>query len=247
VAAGGYGIMTVHVTAAWYTRPVSATTPLRSLPSARRFAAVSQPDGQHFVFENASWGLYERLLREVGDGPTRLTYDNGRLEIMSPLPEHEERSRVICTFVLDLAMSAGFTVRMLGSSTLRRKLRRRGLEPDECFYLANEPRVRGKRRLSIPRDPPPDLAVEIDVTHSSIDRMPIYASLGVPEVWRYADRRLRCLHLRDGEYVAARKSLSFPDLRPSELTPFVNQAERRGQTAAIIAFRQWLAARGAAR
>ena len=220
-----------------------ASTPTRPRPAARRRAAPRpELDLQRFVFEDANWDLYERLLREVGNGPTRLTYDQGRLEIMSPLPGHGEISRVLCLFVFDLALASGQPVRMLGSTTLRRRLRRRGLEPDECFYIANEPRVRGKQRLSIPRDPPPDLAVEIDVTNSSIDRMPIYAALGVPQVWRYSRQRLRRLHLRAATYVARPRSLSFPALRPNELTPFLRPAERAGQATATLAFRRWLSA-----
>ena len=203
-------------------------------------------DTQHIVFENASWGLYERLLREVGDGPMRLTYDQGRLEITSPRPDHEKTSRVLCLFVFDLALAADLPILMLGSTTLRRRIRRRGLEPDECFYIANEHRVRGKSRLSFPRDPPPDLAIEIDLTSSSVPRMPIYATLGVPEIWRYSRQRLRCLHLRGGKYVARPESLSFPGLTPADLTPFVQRAERIGQAAATVAFRRWLTSRSQA-
>ena len=206
-----------------------ASTPTRPRPAARRRAAPRpELDLQRFVFEDASWDLYERLLREVGNGPTRLTYDQGRLDIMSPLPGHGEISRVLCLFVFDLALASGRPIRMLGSTTLRRRLRRRGLEPDECFYIANEPRVRGKQRLSIPRDPPPDLAVEIDVTNSSIDRMPIYAALQVPQVWRYSRQRLRRLHLRarDVRGPAAEPVVPGP---PAERTDAVPPAGRAGR------------------
>jgi Uma2 family endonuclease len=163
---------------------------------------------------------------------------------MSPLPEHEAISRIIGSLVVELALATNSPMLMLGSTTFRRRLKKKGLEPDECFYFANEGKVRGKKRLNLPKDPPPDLAVEIDITSRSIERLPIYAALGVPEVWRYDGRRLRCLVLVEGEYRPADYSLTFTFLRPADLKSYIERAGRDGHTATILAFREWVRKNG---
>ena len=131
----------------------------------------------------------------MGDQNRRLTYDSGELEIMSPLPEHEDWKKAIGGLVEILTLELDIPMRRLGSTTFRQKALQKGLEPDECYYIANEAAVRGKRRFDLRRDPPPDLVVEIDITHRAIDREKIYAAMGVPEIWRFDGRRLACLHL----------------------------------------------------
>jgi Uma2 family endonuclease len=129
----------------------------------------------------------------------------------------------------------------LGSTTFRRRLKKKGLEPDDCFYIKNRALIVGKKRINVPKDPPPDLAVEIDVTSRSVARLPIYAALGVPEVWRYDGKTLECRLLRGGEYVRSEFSLAFPKLRVADLRPFIRSAEETGdQTASLKAFRAWL-------
>jgi Uma2 family endonuclease len=207
----------------------------------RRRHGWSLDDVQHIVLDNVSWELYEHLLKEIGDRPIRLTYDSGDLEIMSPLPEHEDISRMLCFMVLELALASDRPARMLGSTTFRRKLLKRGLEPDECFYIQSLPRVRGRRRLALPKDPPPDLAIEVDITGRSLDRLPIYAALKVPEIWHYRGGRLRCVLLNEsGEYNESQTSRAFPTIRPSELLRFVKLALTGDHMTAAKAFRQWL-------
>jgi Uma2 family endonuclease len=203
--------------------------------------AWSLEDVQHLVLEGVSWELYEHLLKEIGERPLRLTYDNGELEIMSPLPEHEIAKAAVVKFVDALVVELDIPYQDLGSTTFRRQLKKRGLEPDGCFYLQSQPLIAGKRRINLPKDPPPDLAIEIDITSRSIARLPIYAALGVPEIWRYDGRKLYCLHLTDGEYVQSDFSLAFPKLRVNDLQPFIAIAEEKGdQTAALKSFRKWL-------
>jgi Uma2 family endonuclease len=198
---------------------------------------------QHMVLEDVSWDFYERLLKEIGDRPIRVTYDQGRLEMMSPFPEHEQVKKIVDLFIRVLTWELGIEVASFGSTTYRRKDAQKGLEPDECYYFKDEQKMRARKRWNPKRDPPPELVVEVDVTHRSVAREPIYAALGVPEIWRWTGRRLECLELGGGEYKPRERSLAFPFLIVGELTRFVNMRWRAGENATIAKFRTWLRAR----
>lgn len=201
----------------------------------------SLDDVQHILLDGVSWELYEHLLKEIGNRPIRLTYDSGDLEIMSPLPEHEFAKSAIAGMIVAIIEALDIPHAGLGSTTFRRRLKKKGLEPDACFYIKSQPLIIGKKRLNAPKDPPPDLAVEIDVTSRSIPRLPIYAALGVPEIWRYDGKALACLLLRKGGYVTSEFSLAFPKLRVGHVRPFIRIAEEKcDQTASLKAFRAWL-------
>jgi Uma2 family endonuclease len=213
----------------------------RAVSKPRPQPEWSLDDIQHLVLEGISWELYEHLLKEVGDRPLRLTYDNGELEIMSPLPWHEIASTVIGDLIKAIHEELDLPRLSLRSTTFRRQAKKKGLEPDDCFYIQNRLRIAGKKRINLPKDPPPDLAFEADITSRSIPRLPIYAALGVPEIWRYDGKKLHCLHLDKGAYREAEYSKSFPRLRVADLQPFVRAAEQTGdQNAALKAFRVWL-------
>src|SRR5205823_2966865 len=138
-------------------------------------------------------------------------------EIMSPLTEHEGEAYLLGRFVDVLTEELGLQVAAGRSSTLRRRRKKRGLEPDNCYWIANEAKVRGKRRIDLRVDPPPDLAMEIDATRSSLNRMSIYAALGVPEVWRLTRQGMTFHALRpDGTYAEVANSLSFPLLAAAD-------------------------------
>ena len=199
---------------------------------------------QHFVLEDASWELYEKLLRDIGDRPIRVTYDQGRMEITSPLPEHERPKRAIGRMIEMLAFETNLPMISLGSTTFRQKDKAKGLEPDECFYFRNEAKVRGRKRLDLRRDPPPELVVEIDVTSRSVPRQPIYASLGVPEIWRYDSARVQCLHLINGTYHPRKMSLVFPFLEPARLGQFLKELPDRDDTSILRSFTEWVRVEG---
>jgi Uma2 family endonuclease len=210
-------------------------------PSRSRAPGWSLDEVEYLHLEGVSWELYEHLLKVVGNRPLRLTYDNGELEIMSPLPQHERAKGTIGRFVSDILIELDLPHEALGSTTFRRQMKKAGLEPDECFYIQNQPRIAGKKRINLDRDPPPDLAIEIDVTSRSIPRLPIYAALGVPELWRYDGKKLQSLWLERGEYRESDHSRAIPHLRVADLLRFVRIAEQKGdQTAALKAFRTWL-------
>lgn len=201
-------------------------------------------DVQHFVLEDASWEFYERLLKEIGDRPIRVTYDQGRLEIMSPLPEHEDPSRFIGRLITTLTIELNMPIKCLGSTTFRRRDKSKGLEPDECYYFKNEKQMRGRKRLNMKKDPPPELVVEIDVTNRSVPREPIYAALGVPEIWRFSRGRLQCLHLVGGSYHVRKQSLAFPFLEPAQLQPFLDRLPHDEENAIVRSFVAWVRRQG---
>lgn len=193
------------------------------------------------VLHDIDWTTYTRLLRAFdGRRHLRLTYDRGTLEIMSPLWEHEKTAYVLGRFIdiitdeFQVPCEPGRTV------TLRRRRKSRGLEPDNCYWIASAERLAGKTRLDLRVDPPPDLAIEMDVTHSSLDRMSIYAALGVPEVWRVTSKGLTFNILGGGTYKVRRRSLSFPQLASADLVPFLAQLASTGTAAIVRQFREWV-------
>ncbi len=193
------------------------------------------------VLRDIDWRLYGRLLRAFASRRGfRLTYDRGTLEIMSPLWEHEEYGRLLGRFIDVLIEELNLPCRLGGSVTLRRRRKSRGLEPDNCYWIANAPRLRGKRRLDLRTDPPPDLAVEVDITSSSLDRMSIYAVLGVPEVWRLNSGGIAFHILETGTYAVRPNSLSFPQLASADLPPFLAPCGQTDDAALVRQFRAWV-------
>jgi Uma2 family endonuclease len=193
------------------------------------------------VLYGIDWGTYTRLLRAFeGQYRFRLTYDRGTLEIMSPLWQHEGSAYLLGRLIDALTEELGIPVRAGRTVTLRRRRLRRGLEPDNCYWIASEARVRGKTKLNLRTDPPPDLAIEVDVTRSSLNRMSIYAALGVPEVWRVNAQGLTFNVLVAGSYQVRPTSLAFPQLRPADLSPFLSRLGQDDDTTIIRQFRAWV-------
>jgi len=192
------------------------------------------------VLENIRWSTYQALLRDLGDRPIHLTYEQGRLEIMTLSAQHEIVRKFIGRLIEDLSMELNISIKSLGSTTIARKELKRGLEPDECYYIQRETMVRGKMEFNFKKDPPPDLAVEVDVTRSSVSRQRVYAALGVPEMWRY-DGKLKVLHLQpNGVYAEADSSLSFPLLPMTQVEEFIHQISELDENTLIRNFRNWV-------
>ena len=139
------------------------------------------------VLHNIAWSTYEAILADMEDQVIHLTYDHGELEIMSPSDKHERIKRLIGRMVEVMTEVLGIPIRSAGSTTFKKQMLHRGLEPDECYYVTHEEQLWGRDTIDLLVDPPPDLAIEVDISRSSLDRMGIYAALGVPEVWRYED------------------------------------------------------------
>ncbi len=145
----------------------------------------TSPAEQRLTLRNVSWETYEKLLDAFGEHrAVRLHYDEGVLEFMVPLEAHENPSDIIGAFIRRLVVDSGRDIKSMASTTLRRKKLQKGAEPDKCFYIQNESKVRG-REVDLDQDPPPDLVVEVDITHTDIDKNRLYAQLGVPELWRF--------------------------------------------------------------
>ena len=205
-------------------------------------AIAHLPEGATLVAHQASWDDYERLLTALGDAPgLRVSYDEGRLEIMSPLAEHEAYADTIAYLTRVLTREPGWKLEARGRATLKRQTRLKGAEPDECFYVQNAPSIIGKR-LDLSVDPPPDIVVEIDLSNESLAKFPIYAALGVPEIWRYDGQSMEIFQLARDGYAASPTSRAFPFLSGSVLAEFLEQSKHLGQDDALEAFRLWVQA-----
>lgn len=197
------------------------------------------------TFWDVSWDFYDQFLKEFEGRPVRHTYDEGVLEIMSPVGlEHEGPKNLLRRLIETLTEELEIPILGAGSLTLRSRRKAKGIEPDECYYIAHEAEMRAKSSYDPDRDPPPDLAIEIDWTNISIPRMPVYARLGVPEIWRFVDERLIVYRLSAaGEYEESNESLEFPQLPLEEFRRFTVRDPAVDETTWIRAFRQWVRGR----
>ncbi len=197
------------------------------------------------LLQNISWNEFEQILDELGDDrATRVVYYKGRLEIMAPLLGHENRKEIIGDLVKILLEELDIEFAPAGSTTFKRQNMDAGVEPDECFYIQNEAVIRGRERIDLNTDPPPDLAIEIDVTTDSQTKKNSYQALGVTELWIYArgSQQLQINVLREGKYVESNQSQIFPDLPIVDAIPrYLTKSKVDGRNAAIKAFRAWLA------
>jgi Uma2 family endonuclease len=183
---------------------------------------VLNPAEQRVLLRNVSWETYERLLQENLDNSSpRFTYDHGVLEIMSPSAEHEWYNRLLSDLVKLLARELRIDILDLGSTTFRREEAEKGFEPDSCFYVTHVKRMRGKKKIDLASDPPPDFVVEVVVTHSSLSKFPICAAFGVPEIWSYDGNRLRIYRLSGSEYTEMPSSEILPEVEAQQLTDFL--------------------------
>jgi Uma2 family endonuclease len=208
-------------------------------------ATVLSPPEQRIILRHVSWETYERLLADNADNSNpRFTYDRGVLEIMSPSAEHEELSHMITLLVNVIAEELDIDVRGFGSTTFRREDLARGFEPDSCFYIQSAERISGKTTLDLATDPPPDLVIEIDLTSSSLDKFPIYAHVGVPEIWRYNGTALRIFHLENAVYVEREGSAVLPILTSHVLSQFIIHSKSLKRPAWLRRVRHWIQTRG---
>ena len=192
------------------------------------------------ILHNISWPTYQRLLDELADCSTpRLTYDRGELEIMSPTAKHEDVNESIKLLVNAFAEETGLVLRGLGSTTFTREDIERGFEPDSCFYIAHESLIRGKERIDLAGDPPPDLVLEVDTTRSSINKLSIFAEIRVPEIWRYDGEQMEILVLHGSAYRPSGVSVVLPPITAEILTRFVSASLTLDRLAWMKSVREW--------
>lgn len=199
------------------------------------------PAEQRTTLHNVRWVTYEQLLIDLaGQSSRRLTYNQGTLEIMTPLPLHERLTRTIEMMINVVAEETETDIYCLGSTTFKREDLQRGFEPDTCFYIQNEARVRGEEIIDLRTDPPPDLVIEIDITSGSMNKLPIYAHIGVPEVWRHDTSKLVIYKLSGQNYTESSNSLAFPYIASTAATDFIHRHKNDTSTAFIKALRKWV-------
>jgi Uma2 family endonuclease len=191
------------------------------------------------VFKNITWQGYQQLLDILGESrAAKITFDCGILEITMPLEEHEFSGRLIERMIIILVVELGLNVKTMGSTTLDRSDLDRGAEPDNAYYIQNQPRVSG-RKVDLATDPPPDLVVEVDITHTDINKPALYASMGVPEFWRYDGRDWRIYQLQGTEYLEVSNSPTFPIVSKEKLYEFLAVAQR-DEVEAEVNLRAWV-------
>lgn len=197
--------------------------------------------GSQLILHDIRWEIYEQLLEIFAERSTlRMTYDKGTLELRVPLPEHERYSWTLGRLITALSEELELEIIGLKSTTWRSKPKQVGKEADECFYIQNEGLMRGKLKIDINNDPPSDLAIEIDLTSLSIDKMAVYAELKVPEVWRWQNGKLTINILTDTGYVESETSLAFAAFPVKELARFMQLDSQKGENARIREFREWV-------
>jgi Uma2 family endonuclease len=196
---------------------------------------------EHLALKGVSWSYYEHTLEQIGDRPIRVSFLDGEIEIMSPLLEHETIKKAIGRLVEALTEEFGLPCKSFGSTTFRREDKSAGTEPDECYYFTHVDRVKGMKRFDPLSHPAPDLAIEVDILSPSIPREPIYARLGVVEIWRYDGEQLKIRLLgTDAVYHDSMISRAFPFLSVTEFARFITPMADDDETRVLKDFRAWL-------
>lgn len=196
--------------------------------------------GEKITLQPLSWQRFEVILSELGEKrSSRIAYANGILEIMAPLPEHERTKVLLADLVKILLKFQKRGWEPLGSTTFKREGMVAGIEPDDCFYIQNYQAVIGKNRLDLTQYPPPDLALETDVTSKT--ELAAYEALGVPELWIYAGDKLTVNVLVVNKYIESQTSPTFPDIAIVEIIPqYIQRAKVVGVSQALEEFEKFI-------
>ncbi|MBD2177217.1 Uma2 family endonuclease [Pseudanabaena sp. FACHB-1998] len=204
----------------------------------------SDRTSNQILLPSIRWETYRAIACDLESQPNkRLTYDQGLLEIRMPSELHESYKKLLGRIVEALTESLGLEICSLGSMTCDREDLARGLEPDQCYYIQNEAEIWGKNKIDLISDPPPDLAIEIDITNSSLNRFAIYAQLGVPEVWRYDGQTITIHQLNGDRYLLSDRSVAFPIIGTDDLQNFLELKHQVKENALIRQLREWVTLR----
>jgi Uma2 family endonuclease len=210
-----------------------ATTPVADFLSGGGERAI--------LLTGVSWEEYESFVEKNWEkNNLSLAYDNGVLEIMSKSPMHEAISRFISKLVFIFSEEFSLFLEDRGSATFKRSVFKKGVEPDECFYVQNAETVIGLEDWDAETYPAPDVAVEIDLTTESLDKFSIYAALQVAELWIFDGREMKFYRLENNRYHSTETSLAFPGLTVDLLNEFIVIRRTKGQTLTLREFRDRL-------
>ncbi|BAY24228.1 hypothetical protein NIES2100_40220 [Calothrix sp. NIES-2100] len=202
---------------------------------------TATPAETRVLLENISWQTFKTMLAEMGtERKNRIAYDNGIIEIMTPLMPHENSNRLIEVFVGVLCEELGFEIKRSGSLTLIRDDLERGGEPDSSYYIQNEFLLRNKENIDLASDPPPDLVLEVEYSKPKIDKLQLYAAMGIPEFWRYNGTVLRIYRLENRQYIEVEVSPTFIPITVREIPRFIQESKQNGEIATTRAFRTWV-------
>ncbi len=204
------------------------------------FAAAASRD-QSVVLHALSWGTY-RALREMPENQNiRMTYDRGELEIVSPSRAHEAIAELLAIMIEIWSLESDVGIAPCGMMTISRADLDLGFEPDKCYYVQHEPQVRDEEEIDFAIDPPPDLAIEVEISHNLSKKMRIYAAFGVPELWHCRGRELKVYELAaGGNYVLRDTSICFPNLPIAKIEEIVRQLGAVRRTTLLRSFRDWV-------
>lgn len=195
---------------------------------------------QCVILQGVSWQTYECLLADFEDShAAHFTYDQGVLEILVPSIKHEEPNRTLALLIEMLALEFDIDVRNLGSTTFKRGDLSRGFEPDTCFYIQRVAQVRDKDDIDLTVDPPPDLVIEVDITHPSLNKLPLYAAVGVTEVWRYDGASVTIHTLVQDAYISSKTSHVLPGVTSAILTQFIAESRELRRPDWLRRVREW--------
>jgi Uma2 family endonuclease len=208
-------------------------------PSTARARKPAAPSSERMLLNNISWHQYEKMVDLFAEQRLFMTYADGQLELRMPLREHERASELLNYIIAFIAHFLNIRMEAIGSTTFKSSAVEKGLEPDKCFYINNIDLMLSKRKLDLAVDPPPDLAIEIEITSSLIPRLPIYRQLGIPELWRYDGKSLTIELLQKGQYVASKASKAFPKVTSKLLMQWMKIGQAKGYSAMLRAVEGW--------
>ncbi len=207
-------------------------------PSLKEMAQAAI--NQKLILQGVGWDFYERILEEFADSNgLHFAYDDGFLEVEVPLAKHEIPIQILSDLISTICIELEVDIRNFGSTTFRKQARAKGCEPDKGFYIQHERQVRGLDDINLSVNPPPDLVIEVDVTSPSLNKLPIYAALGVPEVWLYKGTEIIFYKLFGGVYDETQTSVALPMLDSRKATEFLQRGLTESYTKWIREIREW--------
>jgi len=196
---------------------------------------------QRLILQAISWEFYEQLLDEFkSSNALHFAYDNGILEVEVPLYKHERPTEILRDLITNICIEKEIDMINAGKTTFRQRAKAKGVEPDSCFYIQNEIKIRGLKDLDLSKNPPPDLVIEVDIPSPSLDKLPIYASLGVSEVWLYKSERVEFLKFVGGKYQKVKNSIALPILSNDKANEFLLKGLQENYIKWVKEIRKWI-------